>query len=119
MKKLEASSECVSMQLPLAAHPILILLNYFLSGMDVRGKINDTYGHTVGDDAIRTVSRLLSHWVETPDTVIRFAGDEFIVLCVNKTEKDVVALMNTIRQKLCDYNVSGKKPYQWKNSGEK
>lgn len=75
-------------------------------------KINDTYGHTVGDDAIRTVSRLLSHWVETPDTVIRFAGDEFIVLCVNKPEKDVVALMNTIRQKLCDYNVSGKKPYQ-------
>ena len=87
--------------------------------MDVRGKINDTYGHTVGDDAIRTVRRLLSHWVETPDTMIRFAGDEFIVLCVNKAEKDVVALMNTIRLKLCDYNVSRKKPYQWKNSGEK
>ena len=38
VRLIEVSSECVSMHLPLAAHPILILLNYFLSGMDVRGK---------------------------------------------------------------------------------
>lgn len=55
-------------------------------------KINDTYGHTVGDDAIRTVSRLLSHWVGTPDTVIRFAGDEFTIICVNKSQNEVTAL---------------------------
>ena len=74
-------------------------------------QINDTYGHTVGDDAIRTVSTLLSHWVETPDTVIRFAGDEFIIVCVNKTQNEVTELMDHIRKKLSDYNRSGKKPY--------
>lgn len=75
-------------------------------------KINDTYGHTVGDDAIRTVSKLLSNWVETPDTVIRFAGDEFIIMCVNKTQNEVTAFMDHIRKNLDDYNKSEKKPYQ-------
>lgn len=75
-------------------------------------KINDTYGHTVGDDAIRTVSKLLSNWVETPDTVIRFAGDEFIIICVNKTQNEVAAFMDSIRKKLDDYNKSEKKQYK-------
>lgn len=74
--------------------------------------INDTYGHTVGDDAIRTVSKLLSQWMESPDIVIRFAGDEFIIICINKTENEVTALMDNIRKKLSDYNASGKKPYK-------
>ncbi|MGN0327159.1 MAG: GGDEF domain-containing protein [Lachnospiraceae bacterium] len=75
-------------------------------------QINDTYGHTVGDDAIRTFSRLLSNQVETPDTVIRFAGDEFIIICVNKTEDEVAALMDSIKKNLADYNASEKKPYK-------
>ena len=74
--------------------------------------INDTYGHTVGDDAIRTVSKLLSCWVETLDTVIRFAGDEFIIICVNKTQNEVTALMDSIRKNLFDFNASEKKPYK-------
>lgn len=75
-------------------------------------KINDTYGHTVGDDAIRTISSLLSYWVETPDTVIRFAGDEFIIICVNKTQNEVTELMDSIRKNMLDYNELGKKPYK-------
>jgi diguanylate cyclase (GGDEF)-like protein len=84
---------------------IMMDLNFFKS-------INDTYGHTVGDDAIRTVSKLLSQWVETPSVVIRFAGDEFIVICVNKTQDEVNAFMDGIRKKLSDYNETGKKPYK-------
>ena len=84
---------------------VLMDLNHFK-------KINDTYGHTVGDDAIRTFSRLLSHWVEASDTVIRFAGDEFIIICVNKSQNEVTALMDSIRKKLIEFNKSEKKPYQ-------
>lgn len=38
MKEKEASSECVSVQLPLAAHALIILLAYLLSGIDVSRK---------------------------------------------------------------------------------
>ena len=75
-------------------------------------KINDTYGHTVGDDAIRIVSKLLSQCIENPDTVMRFAGDEFIVICVNKTEKEVVEVMDGINKHVSEFNSVGKKPYE-------
>ena len=84
---------------------IMMDLNHFK-------KINDTYGHTVGDDAIRTVGKLLSGWAEASDTVIRFAGDEFIIICVNKTQDEVAAFVENIKRYLDDYNKSEKKPYK-------
>lgn len=75
-------------------------------------KINDTYGHTVGDDAIRTVGKLLSNWVDISDTVIRFAGDEFIIFCTNRDEQGVMDLICDIRKRLTEYNRTAKKPYE-------
>lgn len=75
-------------------------------------KINDTYGHTAGDDAIRTVGRLLSGWVDVSDTVIRFAGDEFIIFCTNRDEQGVMDLISDIRKRLTEYNRTAKKPYE-------
>lgn len=43
-------------------------------------QINDTLGHTVGDDVLRAVSACLVGSVRQIDTVCRLGGDEFIVL---------------------------------------
>ena len=43
--------------------------------------INDTYGHEAGDWLLRTLSDRLINIVRPGDTVARFAGDEFVVLC--------------------------------------
>ena len=75
-------------------------------------KINDTYGHTAGDDAIRTVGRLLSGWVDVSDTVIRFAGDEFTIFCTNRDEQGVMDLISEIRKRVTEYNRTAKKPYE-------
>lgn len=84
---------------------IMMDINYFK-------KINDVFGHTVGDDAIRTISMLLSQWVEGPDMVIRFAGDEFVIICINKSENDMVDLIKRIKRNLDEYNSLKKKPYE-------
>ena len=42
--------------------------------------INDRYGHTVGDLAIRHVSELLSHTLRESDFLARMGGDEFAVI---------------------------------------
>jgi diguanylate cyclase (GGDEF)-like protein/putative nucleotidyltransferase with HDIG domain len=42
--------------------------------------INDTYGHHVGDRALREISRVLRDGIRPYDIVVRYAGDEFIVV---------------------------------------
>jgi len=50
--------------------------------MDVDGfkSINDTYGHNVGDHALREVANALQGALRTYDLCVRYAGDEFIVV---------------------------------------
>ena len=50
--------------------------------------INDTYGHPIGDDALRSVARCLTDGNYPGATVIRMAGDEFVVILQNVSEAE-------------------------------
>jgi|GEM_PF-1608659 len=43
--------------------------------------INDSLGHDVGDELLIEISRRLANAVQAADTVARFGGDEFVVIC--------------------------------------
>jgi diguanylate cyclase (GGDEF)-like protein/PAS domain S-box-containing protein len=45
--------------------------------------INDTYGHDVGDEALKMLARTLSHSSRSFDTVGRWGGEEFVIAVVN------------------------------------
>ena len=49
--------------------------------------INDNYGHDIGDIAIRTISNTLMDVVAKDDVIIRFGGEEFIVVLADCTEE--------------------------------
>lgn len=63
--------------------------------IDFFKRINDTYGHNVGDMAIVAVAKAIAKSFRTTDIVARMGGEEFCVLAVNNTA--AVETMNRIR----------------------
>jgi diguanylate cyclase (GGDEF)-like protein len=43
-------------------------------------KINDTYGHTVGDEVLRNLAGELRNHIRHPDTIGRYGGEEFLIV---------------------------------------
>jgi len=66
-------------------------LSVLMIDIDNFKKINDTYGHHVGDDVIRSVGKILKQNNRKSDVVARYGGEEFIILLaetnVDKAEK--------------------------------
>ena len=61
-------------------------------------KINDTYGHEVGDGALRELTRRVLAIVRDEDVVGRWGGEEFLILVSNITRADAINLAERIRQ---------------------
>lgn len=70
----------------------------FFADMDGLKKINDTYGHKIGDLAIQTEARVLSAAFRNSDIVGRLSGDEFAILSTGLTKGYISAIRTRIDQ---------------------
>ncbi len=67
--------------------------------MDHFKAVNDEYGHDIGDKVLKELARILEETVRESDLVIRYGGEEFIILLVGvKTEEDALAVAHKIGQ---------------------
>jgi len=61
--------------------------------------INDSLGHPVGDEVLRTLAAILQQAIREEDTVARIGGDEFVVLLAQFDSPDIAAVQS---QKIAD-----------------
>lgn len=74
--------------------------------MDHFKAVNDEYGHDIGDKVLREFARVVSENVRESDIVVRYGGEEFIVLLVDvKNEQDAINVANKIREKVAENEV--------------
>ena len=71
-----------------------------LVDVDIFKSVNDTYGHAVGDEILKKVSRLLKNAFRSIDYVCRIGGDEFAVVMVDVNSN----LQYTVEDKITSIN---------------
>jgi len=61
-------------------------------------EINDTFGHSIGDAVLRTVSKTISTNIRTADILARLGGDEFALLLPETGAEEAQALLPRLHQ---------------------
>ena len=63
-------------------------------------RINDTYGHLVGDDVLREFAIILTSAVRSVDMVARYGGEEFVVVLPETGSEGAIAFAERIRERI-------------------
>lgn len=85
-------------------------LTLMMIDLDGLKSINDSYGHHVGDEAIRMLAQELQRAVRASDTCGRLGGDEFGVAMPEADERDAREVSARVRQSLEHLNRTAKLP---------
>jgi diguanylate cyclase len=72
-------------------------LTLVMCDIDDFKKINDTYGHSVGDEVLKMLASVLTANVRDSDTVARIGGEEFGIILPQTTKESALKLAERIR----------------------
>ena len=75
-------------------------LSILMLDIDFFKKINDNYGHIVGDKVLIKVSEIISQLIRGFDTVGRYGGEEFLVILPNTNSENAYKAAERIRKKI-------------------
>jgi diguanylate cyclase (GGDEF)-like protein len=73
-------------------------LSLIMLDIDHFKKFNDTYGHPIGDEVIKMVSRTIKTMVRTTDRAFRYGGEEFAVILPETSPENGTLLAERIRR---------------------
>lgn len=68
-----------------------------MTDIDHFKRVNDTYGHAIGDQAILAVARALSAGLRTDDLLCRYGGEEFCILLPDSTPEQALNITERLR----------------------
>lgn len=75
-------------------------LGLMMCDLDYFKQTNDQHGHDVGDMVLKETSNIIRKSVRSSDMVIRFGGEEFLVLLIDTKPDDSIAVAEKIRESI-------------------
>ncbi|MDF2606393.1 MAG: pleD [Bacillales bacterium] len=75
-------------------------LSVVLFDIDHFKRVNDNYGHIVGDEVLVKLASVLKDMLRITDTLARWGGEEFIILLTDTNEYDSLVFCELIRKKI-------------------
>ncbi|MCP1727761.1 diguanylate cyclase (GGDEF)-like protein [Natronospira proteinivora] len=79
-------------------HPLSVIL----MDLDHFKRINDHHGHLAGDEVLQKVAKTLTKRARRVDTVGRWGGEEFVIICRDTELKDATQLAESLREDIGD-----------------
>jgi two-component system sensor histidine kinase/response regulator len=90
-------------------HRSLFLL---FADLDDLKNINDTQGHSTGDQALKDVAQIMKDTFREPDILARMGGDEFVVLAMEGASAANADLLNSrLQNTLAAFNQKHRRPF--------
>ena len=74
--------------------------NVFIAMLDIDffKKVNDTYGHEAGDEILKFMANEIKRHLSSRDYVIRWGGEEFVIILANYTPESAISLAEALRE---------------------
>ncbi|PHJ63540.1 diguanylate cyclase [Nostoc linckia z18] len=77
-------------------------LSLIILDIDHFKKVNDTYGHLVGDRLLQLLCQRLRHNLRFQDTAFRYGGEEFVILLANTTGDEALIVARRLNRIVSD-----------------
>jgi len=81
------------------------LLGLLMCDLDFFKQVNDIYGHNVGDVVLKETTNVIRECVRASDMVVRFGGEEFLVILMDVKEGEAEEVAEKIRKAIEDTKI--------------
>lgn len=92
---LQSSSDILKIAIRFARPISLILID-----IDFFKRVNDSFGHAVGDQVLVQIARILKNGTRSTDQVIRWGGEEFVIMALGTDLVGAVHLAESLRMRI-------------------
>lgn len=80
--------------------------------IDTFKMINDVYGHSQGDEALKHTAQLLRDTFRKNDFIARYGGDEFVIIMGINAQSELTEMVQRLKENVSQFNLKKLTPYE-------